>query len=957
VANDSPSDITPQKAAPAADPVLHPDLLAATLPTPDLTKTAPSDASLNPATTNTTGTDLLTTQTLSATYGPGALVLDKPPVIPGNLNMSSGFLDMTDPYNINSDVLQQELSIANSEAATLISPTDNGGTTTNPTAGGTDGGTSAPATGGGDGSNPTATADGSGDLSKSPVLDWLFTPDAPNPGTVKDAYPDGNPVFDEKNKDGVEVKGVDSPTKVVTTAGDQTIVYDKTTHSSVVSSKDGVTFSDDGTHKAIYDAKIHGTVQWDAKEGKGQVIGPDGNVVITFTSQADLTKQLQERLDKKNLVTMVQGHEAMQAAIRTAVKNQKPGDDTVQQFTDGQGNIAILSQGVLYETNKSGAVTIQKGDSRYRIEDGVAMKETRDSNTGIVSFTQTSDLSSIPGLQIKGKSVLLNGQEIIDSTGKLTVGSTTVKPKDGVALTHAENGLSKVTSGGGASSVENSLGTLTMKADGTGSLTGNADGTQSTIGDSGKTLQFNQNGISDIGGAGQTSVIMNAHDMQMKTADDETTTAQDGGGVSMTDAQGNNIVRINSDGSLNVADKIEIDSEGHIHAAGGQGSGQGGDGTGKNSPTATSAIALHMANMADISSAFNLQHATAGQVAAFIGKLNGEMASLGEFANLATSKGLLQYAEKMIAASEMTQAALGYVSSISTDDRSTQVSQPQDRSSNGDQSGSESTVGRTGTRPVLSGRVGTTETVVNETNLPTGRSFGTETDNRIALAPTGNAAIPNLTDNSIIINSTDGNGVFQADNSWLFQQDNRDRHRDDLAALNQPFNGFNLDQLSLFGQPNNNPAAINQADNTVAYNLPDNPVAFDQPADPTTLAQPTLAQPDAALAYNVPDVPVDLNQTESPVDLSQTDNPVSADPPETFIALSQPENIFTNQREVSGGGIVAEELIARNDQTSVTADYSSEPLPRLELAGEGMVSDRPRPSRKADFETGMVSDT
>ncbi len=329
----------------------------------------------------------------------------------------------------------------------------------------------------------------------------------------------------------------------------------------------------------------------------------------------------------------------------------------------------------------------------------------------------------------------------------------------------------------------------------------------------------------------------------------------------------------------------------------------------------------------------------------------------------------------MIAASEMTQAALGYVSSISTDDRSTQVSQPQDRSSNGDQSGSESTVGRTGPRPVLSGRVGTTETAVNETNLPTGRSGGTETDNRIALAPTGNAAIPNPTDNSIIINSTDGNGVFQADNSWLFQQDNRDRHRDDLAALNQPFNGFNFDQLSLFGQPNNNPTAISQADNTVAYNLPDNPVTFDQPADPTTLIQPTLAQPDAALAYNVPDVPVDLNQTaspvdlsqttsqtalnqtESPVDLSRTDNPVSADPPETYIALSQPENIFTNQREVSGGGIVAEELIARNDQTSVTADYSSEPLPHLELAGEGMVSDRPRPSRKADFETGMVSDT
>lgn len=985
MAKDTPTDSPPPKSAALPDP--HSDVVT----TPNAAVKA--DGSDLQAGAAAAGTNQLTKETLSATYGPGAVVIKPEPITPiAPITASTGFIDMDSPFDpsmFNADAIQQRINLANNlaEQACVVQPGDLG-TPGNPvTAADLSSIINPPATSDGgaatatDGSqNAATTADATGDLAKSPILNWLFTPDATNPATTTDKYPEGNPTFDVKNDDGVEVKGVDTPSNVIANAGDQSVVYDKKTHTSTVASKDGLSLTDDGTNKVIYDSKLHGTLQWNAKTHQGEVIGPDGNVEITFTSQADLTRQLQEKMDKNKMMTLVQGHEAMTAAIRTAMKNQKPSDETVQQFSDGQGNFAILSHGVLYETSSSGAVTIQKGEARYRIENGVAVKESRDPTTGLVTFTQTSDLSSIPGLQIKGKSVLLDGKQIVDNDGKVTVGDTTIDTKAHVLTTGSDHGTSTVTSGAGTSSIKNGLGTLSLGPDGNGTLAANADGSKSQVGDAGKTIQFNQNGISDIGGPGQSSVIMQEHSMVMKTPDGETTTVGDNGTLQMQDAKGHNLLKINRDGSVNVADKIDIDAAGIIHAHGSHGgSGSGGDG--KSSVAATSAIALHVANMADISSAMNLRNPSPGEIAAYMSKLGGEMASLSEYANMATGRGLLQYAERMIAASQMTQAALTHLSSLSTTDRSTQVTQPSgDAAKTGKNGQPESTtIATQGARPLLQGRVATSEISANNTETTV-----------------------NNTD--IILRTAQVDDRYNRDNIGL-QGDEPRLHRgenrfqaEDLLALNRNANPFSFDPPAnafAFDQSANtvtvnsqdNGLALNAADDAVTQNPPDNlvtayapdnpgsailpddavalntssPITFDQSAtttgaDQTATTTTTTDQPDNTIAFSQPEISPLLNRIDDNSIVVGRTYQAALDPPESTIALNQPANIFTNQREVSGGGIVAEQLLNRDDQTYGT-DYAMEPLPRLELAGEGMVSTRKNPARKSDFEEGMVSES
>ncbi|HEY9713204.1 MAG TPA: hypothetical protein V6C72_07025, partial [Chroococcales cyanobacterium] len=349
------------------------------------------------------------------------------------------------------------------------------------------------------------------------------------------------------------------------------------------------------------------------------------------------------------------------------------GTDTsapkTQYFVDNQGNYGIVeNSGLVIKTYKAtGVVTLSQDGHQIRIKDH-QVEALQDGQW--VALRDAHNFRLPKGLQVTSDgSVEMNGKQLVSSSGDVKVDSTTtVNTSQGKMTSHSRSSNKTVT-------VDAGDGQSTIKEDGQSTIRHNADGFTATNPDTGKPefsynchsrqFQMDNSDGSTVDLSRYTGVAV-LHD-----ANGQTTTVGDDGTMYSTDAQGNMLFGIDSDGNVSFFDGTCFDSDGNVYDSDGDEVGEawsGGVSADGAISSANAAVASALGIAANGAGDLN-QSGALGSIDAALGALAQQYTLLGQLdvvAQLQSAQGNVEAAKSQIdaqvTASANTRAIAGTVS-------------------------------------------------------------------------------------------------------------------------------------------------------------------------------------------------------------------------------------------------------------------------------------------------------
>lgn len=441
-------------------------------------------------------------------------------------------------------------------------PTSGSTPGTIPTPGDTPPTTSTSAAGGGGGGGfsgfmsdlGNAVKDASGTVT-SP-LDWLFNYKDPAGDSASISANNGEASFNG-SKDGNNVDVKVNQTNITGRAGDLQFNRNKQTGETTaqdgpmqIQSEPGETIATDtsnGYQMQINTQNDH----WVLKNKQGQVVGQGDN------------ENTAEQSVQNGQVTTTTGSadSAADQAAQQLHNGQNKNAPPYQYFVDSSGNYGVVSNdGLVIKTYKdTGMVTLEQNGHEIRInKDHQVQAEV---NGQWVNIRDARGFRLPEGMQVNGDgSVSVNGKKVVDSNNNVQVNSqTTISTSEGKMSTTGTNGQHvQVQGGDGTATVQQQNGP-TMKHD--------ASGTTFVDPKTGKPIMHydahsHHMQMTDPDG---TSVNIDSQGTAvMRDSRGQVTTIGEDGTITTMDAQGHNLMSVDSNGDVVMYDGTTIDADGDV---------------------------------------------------------------------------------------------------------------------------------------------------------------------------------------------------------------------------------------------------------------------------------------------------------------------------------------------------------------------------------------------------------
>jgi hypothetical protein len=411
------------------------------------------------------------------------------------------------------------------------------------------------------------------------AMDWLFSTTDSTGNKTEVSAKNGEAHVNGKNKDGVPVDVHVDKHKIEGQVGAAEIALDKDTKEGHYKSG-AYDVTVQGTTKTVVDSATHQTFQWDEKAQKGFIADKDGKHIFDFNSREQLTQQL----TPEKAITQTQTRADATADQVRAQMDAGQTDRQTRLIVDKDGDYAVVRRdGLMVKTYKNGDehgpyVTVEMKGHVLKIQNNQAFYQHEDPVTHEKSWVQMRGHRHLmpPGLSVDENTgaVAVDGKTVVTANGNVEAdGQTHIDTKSGKMTTSSDTGT--VT-------VENSNGRTRVKHPGCGEIVNdghtfiNMDPkTKSTFSsmdsDSGEIRVFN-----GPNNAGITLDTRPGGNLTIRESGGQVTQMNNQGYFNSVDAQGNNLMSVDSRGDVSFYDGTTVKADGTVSNA--YGSAQAWDG-------------------------------------------------------------------------------------------------------------------------------------------------------------------------------------------------------------------------------------------------------------------------------------------------------------------------------------------------------------------------------------------